>query len=254
MTDAATPASAPAGAHERACASHRRPTGPSGRVIARDAGRLAATLGTGEVVHARRALLATGVVHVLPPLPGLAERFGGSVLSCPYCHGYEARGGRWGVLVTAATVATVPVYRTWTRSLVALFDGDQDLARESAPWLRGHGVEVEPQRLRALHGRGRSLQAVELDDGTRRPLDALVVFPAIRQPDLTLKLGLALDEHGYVAVGDALETSMPGVYACGDAIGMQRQAIFAAADGASAARHIVESLQREPRLEEGTPW
>src|SRR6185295_15050352 len=57
----------------------------------------------GEMLSARRLILATGVVDVLPEIPGLAERWGTSVFHCPYCHGYELNRGRIGVVATTPT-------------------------------------------------------------------------------------------------------------------------------------------------------
>jgi thioredoxin reductase len=51
--------------------------------------------------HARRLILATGVVDELPAVEGLKERWGTRVFHCPYCHGYELDQGRIGVLATS---------------------------------------------------------------------------------------------------------------------------------------------------------
>ena len=51
--------------------------------------------------HARRLILATGVVDELPAIEGLKERWGTRVFHCPYCHGYELDQGRIGVLSTS---------------------------------------------------------------------------------------------------------------------------------------------------------
>jgi thioredoxin reductase len=50
---------------------------------------------------ARAALVATGLRDELPEVPGLAQRWGTSVLHCPYCHGWEVRGQRLGLLLTS---------------------------------------------------------------------------------------------------------------------------------------------------------
>src|SRR5215217_3933386 len=50
-------------------------------------------LADGERVTGRRLMLATGVQDILPDLPGVKERWGRTVLHCPYCHGYEIGGG-----------------------------------------------------------------------------------------------------------------------------------------------------------------
>src|SRR5688572_20992032 len=56
------------------------------------------TLATGTVERARRLVIATGVIDDLQDLPGLKERWGRTVLHCPYCHGYEVADRRLGVL------------------------------------------------------------------------------------------------------------------------------------------------------------
>lgn len=71
------------------------------RMAERDAdGRFHVTLADGSRASADRLILATGIRDELPALPGLAERWGVSVLHCPYCHGYEVSGQRLGVLAT----------------------------------------------------------------------------------------------------------------------------------------------------------
>ena len=73
----------------------------TGRVTAlsRSGERFAVQIG-GRAVTARRLLVATGVRDELPQVPGLAERWGVDVLHCPYCHGWEVRGQRIGILAT----------------------------------------------------------------------------------------------------------------------------------------------------------
>ena len=55
-------------------------------------------LADGARETARRVLLATGLEYRYPALPGAAERWGGSVFHCPFCHGWEHRDEPLGVL------------------------------------------------------------------------------------------------------------------------------------------------------------
>jgi choline dehydrogenase-like flavoprotein len=55
-------------------------------------------LADGREERATRLVLATGLVDELPPVPGLQERWGATVLHCPYCHGYEVGDRALGVL------------------------------------------------------------------------------------------------------------------------------------------------------------
>src|SRR5215472_3052432 len=67
--------------------------------LSRDGGRFRAEIG-GRTVAARRLLVATGLRDELPGVPGLAARWGNDVVHCPYCHGWEVRDKRIGVLAT----------------------------------------------------------------------------------------------------------------------------------------------------------
>jgi len=54
-----------------------------------------------EAISAHRLILATGVRDELPPVPGLAERWGRSIFHCPYCHGYEMNAGPIGIIAAS---------------------------------------------------------------------------------------------------------------------------------------------------------
>lgn len=59
------------------------------------------TLADDTTLDARRLLVTTGLVDVLPEIPGLAQGWGADVVHCPYCHGYEVRDRPIAVLGTA---------------------------------------------------------------------------------------------------------------------------------------------------------
>lgn len=58
------------------------------------------TLADDTTLDARRLLVTTGLVDVLPEIPGLAQGWGADVVHCPYCHGYEVRDRPIAVLGT----------------------------------------------------------------------------------------------------------------------------------------------------------
>ena len=65
-----------------------------------DDGRFRVELVGGHTVIARRVLAATGLVDELPDIDGLAEHWGGDVIHCPFCHGFEVRDRRIVQIVT----------------------------------------------------------------------------------------------------------------------------------------------------------
>ncbi len=64
--------------------------------------RFVVQLDDSEEVTARRLVVTTGLVDELPPIAGLAERWGRDAVHCPYCHGWEVRDRTIGVLATSA--------------------------------------------------------------------------------------------------------------------------------------------------------
>lgn len=54
-------------------------------------------------MYARRVLAATGPVDELPDIEGVVEHWGGDVIHCPFCHGYEVRDQRIVQIITNPT-------------------------------------------------------------------------------------------------------------------------------------------------------
>ncbi len=191
-------------------------------------------------IRARRVLLATGVVDDLPDIEGLQPLWGYSVFQCPYCHGWEAAGQRWGFHAPDATlphlVRFVTQLRGWSPEVTLFTDRITDDLRET---LLTAGVTIESAAIARLHGHGEQLEAVELNDGRRIACDALFMHPPQKQVPLVTALGVALDEEGFVKVDPMTrETSVPGVYAAGDLTTRAQAAILAAATGMQAAAGI----------------
>lgn len=53
---------------------------------------------TGETFQALKLIFATGIKDLMPAIEGFSECWGISAIHCPYCHGYEVRGTRTGIL------------------------------------------------------------------------------------------------------------------------------------------------------------
>jgi thioredoxin reductase len=203
------------------------------------------TLADGKSVFGTKLLLAFGVTDVLPDIPGIAERWGQTVIHCPYCHGYEFREKRLGVLnLSPVSVHQASLIPEWGPTTFFLNGGTIDA--ETSATLERRGVVVEPEPVEGLVGEGTSLSAVRLRSGIERPLDALFIGPANRlNSDIAERLGCAI-EHGplgsVVIVDDMKATNVSGVYAAGDITRMGHTVTFACADGVMGALAIHRSL------------
>lgn len=193
-------------------------------------------------VVAGRLVLATGMRDELPELAGFARWWGRRIIHCPYCHGWEVAGRRWGVVAAhrVPTAEKLALYGNWTDDLLVF--ADPATTPISAP---PTGVLVERRRIVGLVERDGDLVAVQVADGTDVPVGALVWPVPQRLPALVGALDLTLDEHGHVAVDDGQRTSTPGVYAAGDLASYPRQqVVHAASSGVAAAKSVVVDLTR----------
>lgn len=208
-------------------------------------GRFNVDLSGGSSVEGARLLLAFGISDVLPSVPGLAERWGRSVLHCPYCHGYEVSGRRLGVLnVSAASFQQALLVSEWGPTTF-LLNGAQ-LDGPSFDQLKGRNVEIETSPVATLLGEEDRLSAIRFADGRCQSLDALFISPQNRlNSTLAERVGCDI-QHGplgqNITVDDMRMTTMDGVYAAGDITRSMHNISFACADGVMAAMAVHRSL------------
>lgn len=203
------------------------------------------TLANGEVVVGAKLLLAFGITDILPEFTGLAERWGRSVLHCPYCHGYEFSGKRLGVLnLSPMSLHQADLISEWGPTTFFLDGGAID--PDAAAYLAMRGIAIEPAPLESLVGDGPSLSAIRFRDGHERPLDALFIGPRHRfNSDIADRLGCAIEagpSGPMLAVDEMKATTVAGVYAAGDITRAGHTVTFACADGVMAALAIHRSL------------
>jgi len=214
------------------------------------AGGFAVSLASGETLTAAKLVLAFGISDVLPDVPGLAERWGKSVLHCPYCHGFEYGGQRLGVLQTMPISAhQALLIADWGPTTLYLDGGAMPDAETQAKLAR-RCVAIEPAPIAALRGDGTALSSLLLADGREAPIEALYLAPRSRLNSAIVdQLGCALDDgpFGPVIRTDAAKlTTVPGVYAAGDAARAPHNASWAAADGVTAGVSLHQALVFEP--------
>lgn len=206
----------------------------------------------GRAVTARRLLVATGLHDELPDVPGLAERWGIDVLHCPYCHGWEVRDQRVGILATGpGAVHQALLFRQLTPHVTVLRHTAAPFAAEQAEQLSAVGIPVIDGHVTRVEATASRLTGVRLADGSRVAFDALIVAPKfVANADLLTPFGLAPVE---VVLGGQViatrivadpsgATSVPGIYVAGNVADPQAQVIVAAAAGLMAGAAINADL------------
>jgi thioredoxin reductase len=196
----------------------------------------------GGVHRGRRILLATGVADQLPPVDGLAERWGQSVFHCPYCHGYELDQGDVGIVgANALSIHQAELLTDWG-TVTLLVNQALELSAEARANLRRRGVTIEDYPIAKIEGHA----DVTLTDGRRLSFAGLFTatrtLPSSRLPEA---MGCALEETPMgiqVRTDGENKTSIPGIFACGDVARVPHSISLAVGNGTMAGAQLHRSL------------
>lgn len=225
----------------------------SGRVldVCRDGDLFRLELSGGGALLARRVLVASGIIDELPAIDGVPERWGRSVIHCPFCHGWEVRDQRVVQIVThSMNLHPTPLMRHLTDSLTVVLHDGVEVDAEAVRRLEASGVTVLDGTVTRVTDADGAL-GLDLADGTRIAADAVLVGARFHARVETLTgLGLEATPHatgfGEVLVADATgRTAVDGVFAAGNVVDPSLQVLPAAANGSMVAAQIAFSLADE---------
>jgi thioredoxin reductase len=212
----------------------------------RDDTQFDVTLASGERVHSRKLLIATGVVDNLPAQPGFRECYGRSVFHCPYCDGWEVRDRPIAIYGRGDRGLALSLELTaWSGDLVLCTDGPSEIDDEGRARLERNGIALREAHVVRLEEENGQLTSVVFDDGDRLARRALFFTTGQAQrSDLSQRLGCTFNDKGTVRTGRYETTHIQGLYVAGDASRAVQWVIVAAAEGAEAAFAINTDLTR----------
>lgn len=192
-------------------------------------------LANGGERRSRRLVLATGVIDELPAIPGMAERWGATVLHCPYCHGYEVRNLPLGVIAAhPMSVHQAILIPDWGPTTY-FTQGQFELEPAELQAFVARGIAVEQSPVVELLGDAPALSGVRLADGRIVELAAVFTAPRTRPAAPLAAMLDCAHEDGptgpYVKVDQWGAITVPGVWAAGDAATPMHNATLASAVG-----------------------
>lgn len=187
-------------------------------------------------VHARRVILATGLVDDLPDVPGVQAGWGHSVLHCAFCHGWEIRDQRIAILTREEVAVHQAMMFSQLSDQVTVFLHDApDPTEEQWEQLRALNVSVVRPRVQRLILDGPQVRGLEIDGGQTFDADAVVIVPRYNaRTELYESLGGTAETTPFgrqIPADPRGLTAVPGVFATGNASQPMAMVVASAAAG-----------------------
>lgn len=201
----------------------------------------------GTSFTAKKVLFATGVKDTLPITEGFKECWGLSILHCPYCHGYECKNQKIGVLGNGDMgFELAKIISQWAGSLTLYTNGTSTLTPKEVQKLNKHDILVVENVIEKFEHENGYLEKLHFKDMPPEELDILFTqLPFKQHCDIPEKLGCELTEKCFIKVSHGMETSVSGIFAAGDCLTLFRSIANAVAQGNKAGAAINKQLIEE---------
>ncbi|TCC93869.1 NAD(P)/FAD-dependent oxidoreductase [Pedobacter frigiditerrae] len=186
-----------------------------------------------QVFVAKKLVITTGVKDIFPAIKGFAECWGISVLHCPYCHGYEVRGEKTGVIANGEIgFEFSKLISNWTKDLTLFTNGIADIDSVSQAKLLARNINIVQKEIKEIvHEKG-SVQRLKFRDESTFVLEAIYARVGMEHnTKIITDLNIQLNEQCYVDVNSFRQTNVYGVYAAGDCTTMMRSVSDSVAGG-----------------------
>lgn len=202
---------------------------------------------SGEAFSGKKIIFATGIKDIMPDIEGFAECWGISVLHCPYCHGYEVRGERTGILGNGEYgFEFSKLISNWTTDLTLFTNGKSIMTAEQTVKLKSRNIRISETEIEKLEHINGCLQNISFRDGTKFPVKALYAHcPFEQHCPVPETLGCGLTDEGYIKTDTLQKTSIHGIFACGDNTSRVRTVANAVAMGTTAGMMVNKEIIEE---------
>ena len=197
-------------------------------------------------IRTKKVILAVGYYDAYPDIPGFIECWGDTVISCPFCDGYENRDRIWGIVANSKMQLDLfpKMVQNWTSKIKVFVSPDIEIDPSYQNELSKLNISVYRGFITNVNHNGTKVESVSFGSGENIQVDTLLWIPQVKPIQLIQRLidslGLELNEQGYIKTDEKLQTNVKELYAAGDVKGSSPIGALAAAyNGGIAATSIV---------------
>lgn len=178
----------------------------------------------GEKFHSKKLIIATGIVDEIPDLKGFKESWGISLIHCPYCHGYEYKGKKTGIIANGDKAVHISsLVKNLTEDVTILTQGKANFTDEQLEKLKRNNIQIIEHEISELKHDNGIVESIIFSDQTEIKFEAVYgAFPFHQHSDIPKNLGCEFTEFGHIKTDQFQKTNIPGIFVCGDNSSMMR--------------------------------
>lgn len=194
--------------------------------------------------YSRKLIFASGLLDIMPDIKGYRACWGISILHCPYCHGYEVKNEKTGIIGNGEFAFEFSkMISNWTKELTLFTNGKSTLNEEQNTFLKKYGIPVVEKEIERIDHQDGKIQQLVFKDQSTEHLVAAYGRPVFKQHcDLVEQLGCELNEHGFIKTDAFQRTTVQGIYACGDNSNFIRSLAVSIATGSTTGAFVNKDL------------
>ncbi|MBA2243223.1 MAG: NAD(P)/FAD-dependent oxidoreductase [Chthoniobacterales bacterium] len=196
----------------------------------------------------KRLLLATGIFHLPPEIPGVKECLGHSMFFCKDCDGFRVRGKN--IAICGANNEAVEYalgILLYSPCVVIATNGEKPhWSSQHARWIEEYEIPVHLEKIVHVEHCDRQILSLQLANDQSVAIENIFTTRGdVYHTQLAESLGAKLDADGQIEVDHCMRTTVPNLYAAGCVTPANCQMIIAAGEGAAAAQAINRDLFEE---------
>ena len=197
-------------------------------------------------VRARRVIVATGLVDMLPAIPGVESLWGTDAVVCPYCDGWEVRDLPLGVIATSPMSRNqAHLLRQWSSDVTVFGAHEAGISETEIAGMKSRGIAFAPPALEIRREDGVIVTTATADFPVARVFIGARPVPT---DSLLIALGCVTTETPagvFVSADAGGQTSVDGVWAIGNVADAKALVPIALGAGTLAATQVNISLLEE---------
>jgi thioredoxin reductase len=182
------------------------------------------TTENGERFNSKKLILSTGIVDEIPNIKGFQQSWGISLIHCPYCHGYEYKGKKTGIIANGDKAVHISsLVKNLTEDVTILTRGKANFTSEQLEKLKNNQIDIIETEISELKHDNGYVKSLVFDDGKEIDFEAVYgAFPFQQHSDIPKDLGCEFTEFGHIKTDQFQKTNVPGLFVCGDNSSMMR--------------------------------